>query len=78
MLEATMRFYPPALCFVLAWDILQNPPAPACQGHPAVKIRSCLLSRVTSLLLISLQLQVCCSAVCLVCSLLSGSLYITY
>ena len=27
-----------------------NPPAPACQGHPAVKIESCLLSLVTSFL----------------------------
>ena len=33
------------------------PPAPACQGHPAVKIRSCLLSLVTSFL--SDGLQVC-------------------
>ena len=28
-----------------------NPPAPACQGHPAVEIESCLLSLVTSFFL---------------------------
>ena len=54
----------------------KNPPAPACQGHPAVKIESCLLSLVTSFLSDGLQVcfpvrctvqlsAVCCLVVCI-------------
>ena len=53
-----------------------NPPAPACQGHPAVKIESSLSSLVTSFLSDGLQVcfpvrctvqlsAVCCLAVCI-------------
>ena len=59
-----------------AKDHPPNPPAPACQGHPAVKIESSLSSLVTSFLSDGLQVcfpvrctaqlsAVCCLAVCI-------------